>query len=251
MPKIYSSPSFQFEQLSGLTGIHTPWKTPGGRSYADIEAEMDPLLELLLFNNGSQEKLKAGVERLRGIFDSFAELNPELNALRDVKEQPFILVHALYGITSQFNLSDIEYFLGSSTDEKVLNKKLVRMENLSVLAFMTPIDWLPSEKTLDCIFAQIPDPSREAKIVGSLLSLGGWLEEYKASSIYLSLKKETRNKLDTYSSSGSTDSMPWRSLVKYAGSVILKKRTREARVALRNEAKRGASASKPPENKPL
>ena len=149
----YGAPSLEFELKTGLSGIHTPWKMPDNLPHHFVEKQ----IFLDLHKIQPERPVNHGaLNRVLCLLDTLISLNPELGALEPViKDDPDKIRNAIFGITSQFNLDDITYFLTTSAGERLVDRDRLRQENIATIRAGTYLGWFASKPTLQKIGEQL------------------------------------------------------------------------------------------------
>ena len=129
-------PAIMFEESENISGIAHHYILPDGYDDWSLEREIDYNLRSL------DDKLD--------LLDDLAVLNPELLELDYDRDDYEDVKNILYGVTSAFNLDDIQFFLNSGDTPSSLKKRYVEAQ-----AYQSALDirlhWIPAPKTLQKI----------------------------------------------------------------------------------------------------
>lgn len=149
----HQRPALLLQAEFGLTDIGCDYKMPEGIAHKKIEAYV-----LCLMWAYRQEQLPAAVfgPAMHELLDRMEDLNPELKRLRYDRTDARRLFDAAMGVTSGFNIDDMQFFLDGNygyiaekNPQWVAKHETVKR----LLGIMGP-GWVASEPTLDKIAAQ-------------------------------------------------------------------------------------------------
>ena len=162
----YEAPALIFEQSSGLVGISAQWNMPAGLSHEEVERLSYPdISSLFTCEHQGGNFDPAAYRRLVTLFDKLLLLNPALEFIRFAKRRGITLADAVMGITSQFNLDDLIYFLISDKSAGWRDNLFLRHRNIEQ-CIGTNMYWFPSNATISKIEGQI----RDHAVYGNLAS---------------------------------------------------------------------------------
>lgn len=152
----YDSPPVLFETATGMAGIATPWKMPAGMPHDEVERLIRTDAGPIFKSEYDSSSIDVDAySRLTKWFDIFADLNPGLEAIRYARRDAISVAYATVGITSQFNLDDIKFFLATNPDERCGNAPLMRRTNIIEIRTATHMYWEASGATLGKIEKQL------------------------------------------------------------------------------------------------
>ena len=156
------APALEFEQKTGLTGLHTPWVMPDGQSHEQVEQAAQDVWEAVMPHvqgRPMDEALdilntthKESGETLIAQFDAVVACNPALEALGFARENPFQALMITCGAASQFNLQDLAFAATCSVAEN--NEANAWAQGIEKRIGVFP-EWIVSPATRANIDAQI------------------------------------------------------------------------------------------------
>jgi hypothetical protein len=164
-PYNYGAPALRFEQATGLSGIHAPWRMPEGQPHAQVEYQHFEDVFVLMKSAGSLFRRidQVAHRRVLALFDATLALNPGLKGLRQFRENPLHLTDVVMGITSQFNVPDIVHFLAVSYRAYNKNPKIAQLTLENERRAGARLFWKPSPNTLGRISRALDRDPRYAQ----------------------------------------------------------------------------------------
>lgn len=158
----YTAHAVRLEEMTGLTGIAGRYKFPDGKTPA--ETEYDYRKSFLKYSialsylrsddpvkAGAAKKFEAGIPSaltsVNGEIDKLSKLNPELKRLNYDRKDFIQSYRALIGITSQYNVDDINDYLRvvrTGVKNKEAQQKMDDLKKRFGLRF----GWQPAVTTL-------------------------------------------------------------------------------------------------------
>jgi hypothetical protein len=168
-PYDYGAPALRFEQASGLSGVHAPWRMPDGQSHAQVESQhFEDIVVLVKSAESWFRRLdQVAHRRVLALFDATLALNPGLKGLRQFREDPIQLTDVVMGITSQFNVPDIVHFLTVPFEEYNANPKIRQLTLENERRAGARLFWKPSWHTLGRISRALDRDPRYAQASGA------------------------------------------------------------------------------------
>lgn len=169
----YYAPAVEFEKETGVIGIAGKYKMPDEKAHADMEFEHCNKFSKYIYAVNkigkyadflpskvkkkltvlAKEGQKTGLPKMLKNFDELVKLNPELKKLEVDRANIGKVNDAIFGITSQFNVDDINDFLKrdffyGETKETKLKDEIEKRTGID-------IQWRPSISTLKKIQIQV------------------------------------------------------------------------------------------------
>jgi hypothetical protein len=169
----YAAAAVDFEDKTGLVGVAGRYKMTGDRTHPEAEydyrkAYQKYMLSIRCLEDNVEEnpsKIKAAeffvkkspeaLKRLNKDIDDLVGLNPELKGLKIDRKNFFECYHAIVGITSQYNVDDINLFcVGKLTGRKIKDEVYEKRLSDIKKKLGCGLGWTASEKTLQKIEKQ-------------------------------------------------------------------------------------------------
>lgn len=176
-PKDSHAPAIEFENKHGLTGIAGQYDMPDNRPReawdADLvnqfaahlvvfeKADMIPYLdgETQKKMDDIRQDLPKKMPQMLNVLDSFTEKNPELSGLELDRTDYREVYWAITGVTSGFNVDDINFYKKTKDNVDAKDENLAKTEKLyrdRVNKKYPGIRWRPSPKTMQTMIQQEP-----------------------------------------------------------------------------------------------
>lgn len=165
----YTAHAVRMEDETGLTGIAGRYKFVDGQEAAFAEygyrkrflkystaasfmKSEDPIARQA--GESFKSEMPKALDEMNGEIDKLARLNPELKNLNYNKNHVVETYRALIGITSQYNVDDINAYLHNYRTGKKNFDVLSRAEKISKATGIR-FGWQPAAKTMDKIEQQL------------------------------------------------------------------------------------------------
>lgn len=150
----HDQPALRFQQAQRLSHVAGDYAMPAGLDARDVEAYV-----LSVFWAARNDHIGAGemAGRLQKITAKLLQLNPQLNDLRFDRAAARSCFDVCMGVTSVFNLDDIQHFIDGKVGYVSLKDPAYRAQHNRILAACGHMHWVPSPATMTRIETQLQD----------------------------------------------------------------------------------------------